>query len=85
MQRAFPNVGMSGNAFLAPGSNRRLGYLQRNGTERHRLHEKSVKDRKFSGAAVFCGHAIAVVRGTGHPLHTPQGSDPPPCCAGRWC
>jgi dihydroxyacid dehydratase/phosphogluconate dehydratase len=83
MQNAFPNVGISGNAFLAPGSNRWLRYLRRNGTELHRLREKSVKDRNIL-EQLFCGHAIAVVRGTGASFTYAPGLRTPPCCAGRW-
>jgi hypothetical protein len=77
MQRAFPNVGMSGNAFLAPGSNRRLRYLQRNGKERHRLREKSVKDRNILDQLYFVVTRLLLSVARVHPLLTPQGSEPP--------
>jgi hypothetical protein len=47
MRSAFLNVVISGSAFFAPGSDRWLRYLQRNGTELHRLREQSVKDRNI--------------------------------------
>jgi hypothetical protein len=71
MQRAFPYVGMSGNAILAPGSNRRPWYLQRNGKERHRLREKSVKDRNILEQLYLLVTRLLLSVAPVHPLLTP--------------